>query len=499
MKTTNFKMLCLTTFATLILTLTGCDKSGTPSDAEGLIGLDRTVPVVTLLGDTNITLDQGDTYIEAGATAVDNVDGPLAVVITGTVDTSTIGIYTLTYTAVDSSANESSVIRTVNVVTAPLDENITINNAALQTIIASIYDNTPYNPAINVQGVINVQGLTVSIPYTVTSAPVLLSAYSTSVTLDASVTEDDETGIVATFSWPEQNLAVGSGTFTATIDINDSAGNQDNVYKAKKLDIDNIEGLVATTFPYALDSIGSTGTLTLKIMPGIPDRMFGVADNNGDTTSHMFLYMPVTNPTTGKTWLNNNLGASYANVNSPTFDLTQQATTSRDHNAYGSLFQWGRKADGHELITWTDSFTGTAVNGSTSTLSDSPTDALFITGTDWRLTPNDTLWDGEAAVNSVCPVGYRVPTRSELDEERSSWGIQNAAGALAGTLVFPMVAYHRYTDGILRTIGGGGWYWSSDIDATTTYPGVLYFSTSTANMYDGWVRGYGFSVRCIKD
>ncbi len=47
----------------------------------------------------------------------------------------------------------------------------------------------------------------------------------------------------------------------------------------------------------------------------------------------------VTNPTTGKTWMDRNLGAS------------QAATSSNDAASYGDLYQWGRRADGHQCRT----------------------------------------------------------------------------------------------------------------------------------------------------
>ena len=46
--------------------------------------------------------------------------------------------------------------------------------------------------------------------------------------------------------------------------------------------------------------------------------------------------VPVLNPITGKTWMDRNLGAS------------QVATSSSDAAAYGDLYQWGRRADGHQ-------------------------------------------------------------------------------------------------------------------------------------------------------
>ena len=50
---------------------------------------DRTAPVVTLIGDTSITIEKGTTYVEQGATASDH-DGSASVTITGDVDVYTV-------------------------------------------------------------------------------------------------------------------------------------------------------------------------------------------------------------------------------------------------------------------------------------------------------------------------------------------------------------------------------------------------------------------------
>jgi len=389
--------------------------------------------------------------------------------------------------------------------TPAFPDNITIDNAALQKVVASIFDGTPYVPAIDIQGVIDEGGLTVSVPYTVTTAATTLPAYSTSVTLDASVTEDDEAGIVATFAWAEQvDLPVGSGFFTATITIDDSAGYADGVYRARQLDIQvDAAGVVAATFPYDTDSAGGTGLLTLKILPGIPDRMFGKADNTGNDRTHEFLYLPVTNTATGKTWLSNNLGANYANINDPAFDIEQQATESNDSNAYGSLFQWGRKADGHELITWINGTEGTPVNNNTTAAkSNNPDDALFILGPnspyDWRVDQNDTLWASESSTNNVCPVGYRLPTGGtdgELDLERQSWASSNTAGALGGELKLPIPGYRNHSDGTVYKEGANGYYWGSTVSGTNAQRLVL----GTNALMSSFRRAEGYTVRCLKD
>jgi hypothetical protein len=79
--------------------------------------VDTTPPVIVLLGDSTVTLEAGQPYTEAGYEASDNYDGDLTddVVVTGTVDTSQHGTYTLTYSVTDSSGNQSQKMRTIYV------------------------------------------------------------------------------------------------------------------------------------------------------------------------------------------------------------------------------------------------------------------------------------------------------------------------------------------------------------------------------------------------
>ncbi|RJQ35734.1 DUF5011 domain-containing protein [Candidatus Parcubacteria bacterium] len=66
---------------------------------------ENTPPVITLLGDATVYVNQGDTYVDAGATASDNEDGDIseAIVAVNPVDTSTPGTYTITYNVSDSA------------------------------------------------------------------------------------------------------------------------------------------------------------------------------------------------------------------------------------------------------------------------------------------------------------------------------------------------------------------------------------------------------------
>jgi endonuclease I len=54
----------------------------------------------------------GDAFVDYGCTATDNVDGTIDCTTVGTVDTNTIGEYTLTFTATDTAGNTASVQET---------------------------------------------------------------------------------------------------------------------------------------------------------------------------------------------------------------------------------------------------------------------------------------------------------------------------------------------------------------------------------------------------
>ena len=201
----------------------------------------------------------------------------------------------------------------------------------------------------------------------------------------------------------------------------------------------------------------------------------------------------VTNPSTGRTWMDRNLGA------------TRVATSSTDHLAYGSLYQWGRGSDGHELITWSNSTTGTRVNGTTPTFSstDQPGNANFILGPnppyDWRSTRNDNLWQGVNGINNPCPTGYRLPTKSEWEEELATWTSQSAAGAFASVLKLPMPGvFDTYSNanGSFRLQSTYGIYWSSSV---SNYLGENLQIFANSNIWSTNGRANGFSVRCIKD
>jgi hypothetical protein len=88
-------------------TPTGDNLTYSPTDLDA--------PIITLDGNTLVSLDVGSTYVESGAFAQDDVDGGVTVVMSGAVDTNTPGTYTITYTATDSAGNVTTTTRTVTV------------------------------------------------------------------------------------------------------------------------------------------------------------------------------------------------------------------------------------------------------------------------------------------------------------------------------------------------------------------------------------------------
>src|SRR5207249_5319428 len=99
------------------------DAAGNRSPNSGSITvtIDTVAPVITLRGSPTVSVQQGSTYTDAGATALDNVDGNITskIVTVNPVNTSTAGTYTVTYDVKDTAGNAATqVTRTVNVVSS---------------------------------------------------------------------------------------------------------------------------------------------------------------------------------------------------------------------------------------------------------------------------------------------------------------------------------------------------------------------------------------------
>ncbi|MBA3026963.1 MAG: hypothetical protein FP820_11265 [Sulfurimonas sp.] len=197
-------------------------------------------------------------------------------------------------------------------------------------------------------------------------------------------------------------------------------------------------------------------------------------------------YNGVVSPYTGRIWLDKNLGA--VNV----------CGAYNDTGCYGDYYQWGRGTDGHQLAnSATSSVQLTEVNSTSSS---------FITRVDWVDSATDDTglvrilnWS-KTDGTSVCPVGYRVPTRAEITIETTAQGIaDNQSAYYSNFLLLPSSGSRSYSDGSFDSLTYAAQLWLVDVDTAYSSATPYTFSAivSGAGIYSR-APGQGFNVRCIK-
>jgi uncharacterized protein (TIGR02145 family) len=281
-----------------------------------------------------------------------------------------------------------------------------------------------------------------------------------------------------------------TGPYTVTLPA--ASSNTGKVYYIKNIDAQGdfitIDGNVSETIDgYATYLLNVSNHALRIICDGsnwhILEETYKTSGQSVGTNcdGSVFTWNDAFNPSTGKVWMDRNLGAS------------RVATGSTDASSYGDLYQWGRLKDGHQCRN----------SGTTSALSsnDIPGHANFITintsPNDWRSSQNVNLWQGVGGMNNPCPSGYRLPTYTELDAERSSWSSQNAAGAYSSPLKLTNAGIRDFNTGSFNS--NNGYYWVSTVNGTNSYVLVFYTSGLGWNSFRNGYRADGCSVRCIKN
>jgi len=269
-----------------------------------------------------------------------------------------------------------------------------------------------------------------------------------------------------------------SWTFTNNPNVTgESAQSQQTVFSQTLVNTTNVvQTVIYTVTPLSSSSCpGAPFTVTVTVNP-IQYPTGTVHCNPNNPTA----IVEVTNPTTGKTWMDRNLGAS------------QVATNSTDASAYGDLYQWGRRADGHQCRN----------SATTTTLSstDVPNHGNFIlspnTPNDWRVSQNNQLWQGINGINNPCPNGFRLPTSAEWNSERLTWSSNNSNGAFTSVLKLPLSGTRGY-DGIISSAGSYSALNSSSLSSTNVISFDFYNTNALSSSSGG--RGYGRTTRCIKN
>lgn len=199
------------------------------------------------------------------------------------------------------------------------------------------------------------------------------------------------------------------------------------------------------------------------------------------TTHNGVVYGLVTSSKTSKVWLDRNLGAS------------RICTSISDLLCIGDFYQWGRDSDGHQE--------------STSSIVTTQATDIYNVGHGNYIDDENNTFNHDWAANddtdgslrsfqwskidgsSVCPVGFRVPTLVEWQNESFS----NKYDAFNSLLKIP-AAGRRDVDGIFFT----DMAILSTSDTNTTSSKLIGYdsNSTTAGNAD---RILGSNVRCIKD
>ncbi len=177
--------------------------------------VDRTAPEITIITDENAKpLYAGNTYNDLGATAYDNFDGKVEVlIIENTVNTNKAGTYYVTYVATDANGNSATATRTVTV-NEPSTITYTISDSLNKATFADgiktyTYTENDGTVSVNLPKVYD-DGKELNVVWTDTNNE-LKGEYTYSTTLTATV---DRTAPVITLNGDKTVNIFVNGTYT---------------------------------------------------------------------------------------------------------------------------------------------------------------------------------------------------------------------------------------------------------------------------------------------
>ncbi len=293
----------------LLVVLTACGSISTEETNDEQNITDVTAPIITLNGESIITLEQNTAYTELGATALDVVDGNVSVNISGTVDTATVGNYVVTYSAQDTSGNEANTTRTITVidVTPPVltlngEANITLEQDAVYTEPgATALDGVDGNVSVSISGTVDTSIVgSYTVTYTATDSagneanvtrsvevinvtPILSSLSLESNATTVNVAETVQLSVVGTYS--DNSTKVVDENITYIITPVENAEVNGSVLTALKDGNVTVQAKVGTTLSNTID-LNITWVVNGHTLPPEPDpvendaTLLGVDSNN---------------------------------------------------------------------------------------------------------------------------------------------------------------------------------------------------------------------------
>jgi hypothetical protein len=309
---------------------------------------------------------------------------------------------------------------------------------------------------------------------------------------NVSITGNKNVGatLTAAYTYIDEENNPESGTAIRWYIANDTIG----------ATVNTISG--ATTNTYVVVSgdkdkfikVGITPGSSAGTTPGQEYKSYWFGPIGGETVTFTYngqtvIYGIIVSSVTGRIWLDRNLGAP----NTP--------SAYDDYANYGDVFQWGRGADGHQLINMgATADETTSVNGisTTSSSNDNAGTNMFIASPnnpyDWRSPQNDNLWQTPNYINNPCPAGWHVPSKSEWENENLTTG----DFVLAYNQLKLTKTRMRYYDSGDIVGNNSAFYWTSTITTAPTFKTSYYFSVKTASITDD-ARSSAYTVKCIKN
>jgi len=236
-----------------LFTLTACD-SDTKSQNDNI------PPMVTLLGDSTVTIIQNTPFIDDGANAVDNIDGSVTVNISGTVDTKVVGEYIITYSATDSAGNTTTIERIINVEADTRAPVITMTGESpTEVYLGDKYTEAGANALDDVDGEVEVTlsgavDSNITGSYTITYSATDLTGNLAVLTRIVNVVTDPSRQLLASIDFPDASLK-------QCVDDNNNSYFYADEFSTLNCSYYGIDNLIGLSYFYNLNHLNIFGNL----------------------------------------------------------------------------------------------------------------------------------------------------------------------------------------------------------------------------------------------
>ncbi|WP_201523304.1 fibrobacter succinogenes major paralogous domain-containing protein [Aliarcobacter butzleri] len=205
-------------------------------------------------------------------------------------------------------------------------------------------------------------------------------------------------------------------------------------------------------------------------------------------------YKTIKSPTTSRIWLDRNLGALKICDKKRNDFSTNDAYKESQQDCFGDYYQWGRPADGHQLVTsLTTSTLQSNISNTNSKFSYNNNTPYDWTTSDIYGTSRSNNWSSLSGTGSaICPLGFRVPTVSEWNAEAVNKSV------IDNIFNIPYAGRRISSTGNLISVGDHTKLWSVSPFDNYFSKNFTYSDSYAGTNSNGTERANGMTIRCIK-